>query len=50
MSNHTREPAGLSLGEVIQEDMRGRDTKQASMLCLISPESVVPADHPLRAL
>jgi transposase len=50
MSNHTREPAGLSLGEVIQEDMRGRDTKQASMLCLISPESVVPADHPLRAV
>lgn len=30
--------------------MRGRDTKQASMLCLISPESVVPADHPLRAV
>lgn len=27
--------------------MRGRDTKQASMLCLVSPESVVPADHPL---
>ena len=30
--------------------MRGRDTKQASMLCLISPESVVPTDHPLRAV
>jgi transposase len=30
--------------------MRGRDTKQASMLCLVSPESVVPADHPLRAI
>ena len=30
--------------------MRGRDTKQASMLCLISPESVVPSEHPLRAV
>jgi transposase len=30
--------------------MRGRDTKQTSMLCLVSPESVVPADHPLRAI
>jgi transposase len=30
--------------------MRGRDTKQASMLCLVSPESVVPADHPLRSI
>ena len=30
--------------------MRGRDTKQSSMLCLISPESVVPAEHPLRAV
>ena len=30
--------------------MRGRDTKQASMLCLVSPESAVPADHPLRAV
>jgi transposase len=28
--------------------MRGTDTKQASMLCLMSPESVVPADHPIR--
>ena len=30
--------------------MRGHDSKQASMLCLISPESVVPTDHPLRAM
>jgi transposase len=30
--------------------MRGRRTQQASMLCLVSPESVVPADHPLRAV
>jgi len=30
--------------------MRGHDSKQASMLCLVSPESVVPADHPLRAV
>jgi transposase len=36
--------------EVIQEVMRGRDTKQASMLCLISPESVVPSEHPVRAV
>ena len=35
---------------MIQGDMRGRDTKQASMLCLVSPESMVPADHPLRAV
>jgi hypothetical protein len=28
--------------------MRGADTKQASMLCLLSPEDRVPKDHPLR--
>ncbi len=28
--------------------MRGADTKQSSMLCLMSPESMVPAKHPLR--
>ena len=28
--------------------MRGIDEKQASMVCLISPESVVPATHPIR--
>ena len=28
--------------------MRGSDSKQASMLCLMSPESVVPPKHPLR--
>jgi transposase len=28
--------------------MRGADSKQASMLCLLSPESVVAADHPIR--
>ena len=28
--------------------MRGADTKQSSMLCLMSPESRVPTDHPLR--
>jgi transposase len=28
--------------------MRGTDTKQASMLCLMSPETVVPMKHPLR--
>lgn len=28
--------------------MRGVDTKQSSMLCLLSPEDRVPKDHPLR--
>ena len=30
--------------------MRGRETKQSSMLCLMSPEERVPADHPLRRI
>ncbi len=30
--------------------MRGADEKQSSMLCLLSPESRVPATHPLRAI
>lgn len=30
--------------------MRGFDSKQSSMLCLISPESVVAAEHPLRRI
>jgi transposase len=30
--------------------MRGTDTKQASMLCLMSPETVVPPKHPLRRI
>jgi transposase len=30
--------------------MRGADTKQSSMLCLMSPESLVPAEHPLRRI
>lgn len=28
--------------------MRGRESKQAAMITLVSPESVVPKDHPLR--
>jgi transposase len=28
--------------------MRGENTKQSSMLCLMSPENLVPARHPLR--
>ncbi len=28
--------------------MRGEEKKQASMFCLVSPESFVPADHPIR--
>jgi transposase len=30
--------------------MRGADTKQSSMLCLLAPEDRVPKDHPLRAI
>jgi transposase len=30
--------------------MRGIDTKQASMLCLVSLEDRVPRNHPLRAI
>jgi transposase len=30
--------------------MRGAETKQSSMLCLLSPEDRVPADHPLRRI
>ena len=30
--------------------MRGTSPQQPSMLCLISPESMVPADHPIRRI
>ena len=30
--------------------MRGTDSKQSSMLCLLSPETVVPPEHPIRAI
>jgi transposase len=30
--------------------MRGTPTKQSSMLCLLSPEDVVPASHPIRQI
>lgn len=30
--------------------MRGRAEEQSSMLCLVSPESKVPGDHPMRAI
>jgi hypothetical protein len=30
--------------------MRGTDTKQSSVLRLISPESLVPAQHPIRPM
>jgi transposase len=30
--------------------MRGENTKQGSMLMLMSPETVVPTDHPIRAI
>ena len=30
--------------------MRGSESKQASMLCLLSPEDRVPQNHPLRAI
>jgi transposase len=32
------------------EDMRGESSNQSSMICLVSPETSVPADHPIRAL
>jgi transposase len=30
--------------------MRGSTAEQSSMLCLVSPESRVPHDHPLRGI
>src|SRR3954469_7170126 len=30
--------------------MRGSESKQSSMLCLLSPEDRVPQNHPLRAI
>jgi transposase len=30
--------------------MRGIDSKQSSMICLLSPETMVPKHHPLRAI
>jgi transposase len=36
--------------QYIESAMRGVDTKQSSMMCLLSPESVVPERHPLRVL
>jgi len=30
--------------------MRGQSLNQSSMICLMSPESSVPADHPIRAI
>jgi hypothetical protein len=30
--------------------MRGRETKQSSMLCLMSPEGMVPERHPARRI
>ena len=30
--------------------MRGKTAEQSSMLCLVSPESRVPHDHPLRGI
>ena len=43
---------GIDSGSVglIMRLMRGFDSKQSSMLCLMSPETVVPEDHPLRAI
>ena len=36
--------------DLIFGDMRGEAPKQSSMLCLMSPEQLVPQDHPLRSL
>jgi hypothetical protein len=30
--------------------MRGEDEKRSTMLCLMSPESMVPPTHPLRRI
>src|SRR5689334_25391445 len=30
--------------------MRGETSKQSSMLCLVSPESMVPENHPIRSI
>ena len=30
--------------------MRGFDDKQGSMICLLSPETAVPKEHPIRAI
>lgn len=30
--------------------MRGESSNQSSMICLVSPESSVPSDHPIRAI
>jgi hypothetical protein len=30
--------------------MRGKETKQSSMLCLMSPEGMVPERHPARRI
>ena len=30
--------------------MRGQSSNQSSMICLVSPETSVPADHPIRAI
>ena len=30
--------------------MRGKDQKQGTLLCIVSPESRVPSDHPLRGI
>jgi hypothetical protein len=34
----------------LMASMRGTDTKQWSMFCLLSPESRVPQSHPLRPI
>jgi transposase len=30
--------------------MRGQSSNQSSMICLVSPETSVPSDHPIRAI
>lgn len=50
MSNHTRRRLDDRGDRCEMKCMRGADTKQSSMLCLLSPEAVVPHDHPLRAI
>jgi transposase len=45
--------AGIDIGRMdltLRRTMRGADKKQSSMLMLMSPETRVPEDHPLRAI
>jgi hypothetical protein len=50
MSNHTATRPDDPGEGCEMKCVRGADAKQSSMQCLLSPEDVVPRDHPLRAI